>query len=67
MKCVRCGIRLNKKNISDYDDMCKPCYKVKCDGCFYNQSGCRCEEMMAAGCIPSYTFTPLENTLGENI
>ncbi len=25
----------------------------ECDDCFYNQGGCRCEEMTAASCIPT--------------
>jgi len=30
--------------------------EVDCGNCYYNQCGCRCEELMAASCIP----TPIE-------
>lgn len=52
--CIKCTVALTEENVSLYRDMCKSCFKDMCTGCYYNQGGCRCEDLMAAGCIPTY-------------
>lgn len=60
MKCNKCGEEISDANKSPYDDLCKNCYETKCEDCYYNMGPCMCEDLMAAGCIPTYkTDDPL--------
>jgi hypothetical protein len=36
--------------------------EVECDDCYYNQGGCRCEELAAASCIPTKKEKAAEKT-----